>query len=34
MDEVIDILTEKELLIEDQGAQVVRLDEYDLQPAN
>ena len=27
------ILTEKELLIEDQGAQVVRLDEYDLQPA-
>lgn len=33
MDEVIDILTEKELLIEDQGAQVVRLDEYDLQPA-
>lgn len=33
MDEVVDILTEKELLIEDQGAQVVRLDEYDLQPA-
>lgn len=33
MDEVVDILLEKELLVEDQGAQVVRLDEYDLQPA-
>lgn len=33
MDEVVDILTEKGLLIEDQGAQVVRLDEFDLQPA-
>lgn len=33
MDEVVDILIEKELLVEDQGAQVVRLDQYDLQPA-
>lgn len=33
MDEVVDILEEKELLIEDQGAEVVRLDEFDLQPA-
>lgn len=33
MDEVVDLLLEKELLVEDQGAQVVRLDEYDLQPA-
>lgn len=33
MDEVVDILNEKDLLVEDQGAQVVRLDKYDLQPA-
>lgn len=33
MDEIVEILEEKELLVEDQGAQVVRLDEFDLQPA-
>lgn len=33
MDEVVEILEEKELLVEDQGAEVVRLDEFDLQPA-
>lgn len=33
MDEVVDILIEKDLLVEDQGAQVVHLDEFDLQPA-
>lgn len=33
MDEIVDLLIEKDLLVEDQGAQVVRLDEYDLQPA-
>lgn len=33
MDVVIDLLKEKNLLVEDQNAQVVRLDEYDLQPA-
>lgn len=33
MDDVIELLKEKDLLVEDQGAQVVRLDEYDLQPA-
>lgn len=33
MDEVIDLLKEKELLVEDQSAQVVLLEDYDLQPA-
>jgi len=33
MTEIVDILEEKELLVEDEGAEVVRLDEYDLQPA-
>lgn len=33
MDEVIELLQEKDLLIEDQNAQVVLLEEYDLQPA-
>ncbi len=33
MEEIVDLLEEKELLVEDQGAQVVRLDEFDLQPA-
>ena len=33
MDEVVDLLIDKDLLVEDQGAQVVRLDEFDLQPA-
>lgn len=33
MSEVVELLEEKDLLIEDQGAQVVRLDEFDLQPA-
>ncbi len=33
MEEVIEILSEKDLLVEDQGAQVVRLDEYNLNPA-
>lgn len=33
MDEIVDLLEEKELLVEDQGAQVVRLEEFDLQPA-
>lgn len=33
MDEIIDLLIEKELLVEDQSAQVVHLEEYDLQPA-
>ncbi len=33
MDEVVDILEEQGLLVEDQGAEVVRLDEHDLQPA-
>ncbi len=33
MDEVVDLLKEKDLLVEDQSAQVVRLDEYNLQPA-
>jgi arginyl-tRNA synthetase len=33
MDEVVELLEEKELLVEDEGAEVVRLDEQDLQPA-
>ncbi|MDN6162249.1 MAG: arginine--tRNA ligase, partial [Atopostipes sp.] len=33
MDEVIDLLKEKDLLVEDQSAQVVLLDDFDLQPA-
>jgi len=33
MAEIVEILEEKELLVEDEGAEVVRLDEYDLQPA-
>lgn len=33
MDEIIDLLKEKELLVEDQNAQVVLLEDYDLQPA-
>lgn len=33
MDEIVELLEEKGLLVEDQGAQVVRLDEFDLQPA-
>lgn len=33
MDRIIDILKEKGLLKEDEGAQVVFLDEYDLNPA-
>ncbi len=33
MDEIIDLLKEKELLVEDQSAQVVLLEDYDLQPA-
>ncbi len=33
MDEVVELLEEKGLLVEDQGAQVVRLEDYDLQPA-
>ncbi len=33
MDEVVDLLKEKELLVEDQSAQVVHLDKYNLQPA-
>lgn len=33
MAEVVDILEDKDLLVEDQGAQVVRLDDQDLQPA-
>lgn len=33
MAEIVEILEEKELLVEDQGAQVVRLDDVDLQPA-
>ena len=33
MDEIVEILEEKGLLVEDQGAQVVRLEEFDLQPA-
>lgn len=33
MDEIVEILKEKKLLVEDQGAQVVFLEEYDLQPA-
>lgn len=33
MNEIVELLEEKELLVEDQGAQVVRLDEFDLQPA-
>lgn len=33
MDEIVELLEEKNLLVEDQGAQVVRLDEFDLQPA-
>lgn len=33
MDEIVELLGEKNLLVEDQGAQVVRLDEFDLQPA-
>lgn len=33
MDEVVELLEEKELLVEDQGAEVVRLDNHDLQPA-
>ena len=33
MDEVVEILEEKSLLVEDQGAEVVRLDAHDLQPA-
>lgn len=33
MDEVVEILEEKNLLVEDQGAEVVRLEEHDLQPA-
>ena len=33
MDEIVELLEEKNLLVEDQGAQVVRLDESDLQPA-
>ena len=34
MDEIVEILEEKGLLVEDQGAQVVRLEEFDLQPAH
>jgi len=33
MAEIVEILEDKELLVEDEGAEVVRLDEYDLQPA-
>ena len=33
MDEIVELLEEKNLLVEDQSAQVVRLDEFDLQPA-
>ena len=33
MDEVIDLLKEKGLATEEQGALIVRLDEFDLQPA-
>lgn len=33
MDEIVEILEEKGLLVEDQGAQVVRLEEVDLKPA-
>lgn len=33
MAEIVDLLESKDLLVEDQGAQVVRLDEFDLQPA-
>lgn len=33
MDKVVDLLKEKDLLVEDQNAQVVRLDEHNLQPA-
>ncbi len=33
MDEVIDLLNDKELLVEDQNAQVVLLEEHNLQPA-
>ena len=33
MEEIVEILEEKGLLVEDQGAQVVRLEEFDLQPA-
>ena len=33
MDEIVEILEEEGLLVEDQGAQVVRLEEFDLQPA-
>ena len=33
MEEIVEILEDKKLLVEDQGAQVVRLDEFDLQPA-
>lgn len=33
MDEIIDLLEEKGLLKEDQGAEVVYLDKYDLNPA-
>ena len=33
MDEVVEILEEKSLLVEDQGAEVVRLDAHNLQPA-
>jgi len=33
MAEIVDILEDKALLVEDEGAEVVRLDEYDLQPA-
>lgn len=33
MDEIVELLQEKDLLVEDQSAQVVLLEEYDLQPA-
>lgn len=33
MDEIVGLLQEKDLLVEDQSAQVVLLEEYDLQPA-
>jgi len=33
MAEIVEILEDKALLVEDEGAEVVRLDEYDLQPA-
>ena len=33
MPRIVDELKEKELLVEDNGAQIVKLDEYDLPPA-